>query len=106
MLLLRSWTDFSAKGQSVTSLISKLVSAPDEFRPEKVEELRLAIEQLGDDSKEAARDVLGIVQAQTEDRLRLQEAENAVLEEQNRRRRALFEAEATAAQNAFEATRL
>ena len=97
--------DFSAKGQSVTSLISKLVSAPDEFRPEKVEELRLAIEQLGDDSKEAARDVLGIVQAQTEDRLRLQEAENAVLEEQNRRRRALFEAEATAAQNAFEATR-
>lgn len=97
--------DFSAKGQSVTSLISKLVSAPDEFRPEKVEELRLAIEQLGDGSKKAASDILGIVQAQIEDRLRLQEAENAVLEEQNRRRRALFEAEATAAQNAFEATR-
>lgn len=86
-------------------LLADVLNTPNTFDTDSIERFEKAIAELAPVERKAADQILRIVKEQTEDRLALQQSENDLLEEQNRRRRAVLEAETQATQNAFEAAR-
>lgn len=94
-----------AKNVKFQDLLSDLFNTPETFDDEAILQFKEVIRGLPKAERDAAEEILQIVEKQTQDRLALVKAENDMLAEQNRRRKAMLEAEAQATQNAFEASR-
>jgi len=94
-----------AKNVKFQDLLADLLDTPETFDTDSIEAFKEVIRGLPKAEREAAEDILEIVKQQVEDKIDLQKAENDMIAEQSRRRKALFDAEAVATQNAFEASR-
>ncbi len=86
-------------------LLSDLLNTPETFNDEAVVQFKESIRSLPKAQREAAEEILKIVEKQVQDRLSLTKSENDMLEEQNSRRKAMLESETQATLNAFEASR-
>lgn len=94
-----------AKGIDFPDLLKNLLNVPENFDQKSIDRFKEVIRGLPKVEREAGEELLKIVEAQTQVRLDLQKAENAALEEQQRRAKALLDVQTQATQNAFESTR-
>lgn len=86
-------------------VLSELLNTPETFDDQAIIDFKEMIRSLPKAERDAAEEVLQIVEKQTQDKISLAKAENDMLSEQNQRRKAMMEVETQATLNAFEASK-
>lgn len=99
-----SKTNF-AKNLNASELLKSLLNVPENLDQGSIERFKEIMRELPKVQREAAEEVLKIVEQQLKNELELQKAENSVVQEQQKRAKAMLDVQTQATQNAFESTR-
>jgi TP901 family phage tail tape measure protein len=92
-------------GLSAAAFFNKVNDGVETLDPKKIAEFEAFIAKLPKTQQKAAKEILGILEKQLQEEITIQGQRNELQQEQNRRATDLLNAEAQAAQNAFESTR-
>ncbi|MCV0439741.1 MAG: phage tail tape measure protein [Hydrogenophaga sp.] len=92
-------------GLSAAEFFNKVNNGVKTLDPEKIAEFEDFIEQLPKAQRKAANEIMSILEKQLGEEIKIQNQRNELQAETNRRQKDLLNAEAAAAQNAFESTR-
>lgn len=92
-------------GLSAAQFFNRVSDGVKSLDPKKIAEFEAFIEKLPKTQQKAAKEILSILNKQLTEEISIQNQRNELQAETNRRQKDLLAAEASAAQNAFEATR-
>jgi len=94
-----------SKGVDFQTLLKNLLEVPQSLDQKSIDQFTHVIRELPKAERDAADEILKIVEQQTKDKLELQKKENDLIAEQQKRAKDMFDEEAAASINAFESTR-